>query len=64
MFKAILSLGFVWILFIVSAIAAYITHIVWAIDILTGAATDSQIVIALIGLFPPVGVIHGYMIWF
>jgi hypothetical protein len=53
--------------FALTSIAAYITHVVWAIMKLGGdnGATVGQIVLAGIGAFmPPIGVIHGVMIWF
>jgi hypothetical protein len=51
-----------------ACIAAYITHIVWVIRLLL--ATDGMVhvgraLLALFGVFcPPIGVIHGVMIWF
>lgn len=46
---------------------AWLTHIVWVIGKLAGptGVTVGQIILALLGSFiPPVGVIHGIMIWF
>lgn len=47
-------------------LAAYITHIIWAISTLSSdvAASLGQIVLAAIGLFPPIGIIHGFYLWF
>lgn len=47
-------------------LAAWVTHIIWVIAKLAGgAATMSQMVLGAIGAFmPPVGTIHGFMIWF
>ncbi len=52
--------------FVVMAVA-WLTHIMWVIGKLAGPAgvTVGQIILALLGSFiPPVGVIHGIMIWF
>ena len=55
-------LGFMILMF-----AAWATHVVWVIGKLAGSAgvTGGQIVLGVLGSFvPPVGVIHGVMIWF
>lgn len=48
--------------------AAWVTHVIWIIMTLASAtspATIVQMVLGAIGVFmPPVGVIHGFMIWF
>ena len=52
---------------IVSMIAAYVTHIAWLI---TGAMngeidTIGEGALGVMGtLFPPIGTIHGFVIWF
>lgn len=49
------------------SIGAWITHVIWAIKTLASDAgiTFGQIVLAVLGTFvPPVGVIHGVIIWF
>lgn len=49
------------------AAAAWVTHIIWVIGKLAGNAgiTGGQVILGLLGSFvPPVGVIHGVMIWF
>jgi hypothetical protein len=46
---------------------AWITHIIWVIGKLAGPVgiTGGQIALAFLGTFvPPIGVIHGVMIWF
>lgn len=46
---------------------AWATHIVWVIGKLAGPAgvTGGQVLLGFLGSFiPPVGVIHGVMIWF
>lgn len=46
---------------------AWFTHIIWIIKALASdkGATMGQMVLGGLGAFmPPVGVIHGYMIWF
>jgi hypothetical protein len=48
-------------------LAAWATHVVWIIKVLASstAPTIGQIALGAIGAFmPPVGVIHGLMIWF
>jgi len=53
--------------FVLAVLAAWITHVVWVIQTLTSdaGATVGQMVLGAIGVFiPPVGVIHGVMIWF
>lgn len=62
--------GYIWlsvILFGVTCFAAWVTHIVWIIGKLAGdaGATVGQMVLGALGAFmPPVGAIHGFMIWF
>ena len=49
------------------AFAAWITHVVWVIGKLAGDAgiTFGQVALAVLGtLVPPIGVLHGIMIWF
>lgn len=46
---------------------AWVTHIVWIIKTLASpvGATFGQMALGAIGAFmPPVGVVHGFMIWF
>lgn len=53
-------------LFIVSTIAAWITHIVWVIGKITGVASISggEMAIGVLGAFcPPIGAVHGFIIW-
>lgn len=53
--------------FFVVGFAAWATHIVWVIGKLAGSAgiTGGQLLLAFLGSFiPPVGVVHGVMIWF
>lgn len=50
-----------------ASMAAWITHVAWIITALAApaGATWGQIALGAIGAFmPPVGVIHGFMIWF
>lgn len=57
---AIITLG-------LSCLVAWITHVVWIIGTLASdaGATVGQIALGGIGAFmPPVGVIHGFMVWF
>jgi len=55
------------IFLVVAAVAAWITHVVWIISTLASdfGATGGQMILGMIGAFmPPVGAIHGAMIWF
>ena len=48
-------------------IAGWATHIVWTIKLLTGTGnvTIEQLVFAALGaLVPPLGSVHGFMLWF
>lgn len=50
-----------------TALAAWATHIVWIISTLAddAGATFGQIALGAIGAFmPPVGMVHGLMVWF
>lgn len=51
---------------ILTTIAAYITHLIWTIKLLGGTtAVVTHIVLGVLGLlFPPIGVVHGIMLWF
>lgn len=47
--------------------ASWITHVVWVIRCLASSegVTGGQAVLGVAGtLFPPIGVVHGYLIWF
>jgi hypothetical protein len=49
-----------------AAVAAWVTHVMWVISKLAGDAgvTLGQIMLAILGTFvPPIGVLHGVMIW-
>lgn len=51
---------------VVGGIAAWVTHVVWIISQLASdfGATGGQMLLGAIGAFmPPVGAIHGLMIW-
>lgn len=51
----------------ITCLAAWFTHIIWIVAKLAGnvGATAGQMVLGAIGAFiPPVGAIHGVMIWF
>lgn len=53
--------------FIFALIGAWVTHVVCVIGKLAGDAgvTMGQAILGVLGLFvPPIGVIHGIMIWF
>jgi hypothetical protein len=60
-------LGFVVITYGIACVVAWITHVVWIIGKLASdhGATVGQMVLGAIGAFmPPVGIVHGFMIWF
>ena len=62
---ALAALAF-FLVVIVMPIAAWVTHIVWIISTLASSAgaTVGQMVLGGIGAFmPPVGAVHGVMIW-
>ncbi len=47
--------------------AMWVTHVVWVVKTLAGAAgiTGGQLLLSILGTaFPPLGIIHGGMIWF
>lgn len=51
---------------IISFPLAWITHIIWIIKALASeaGATAGQMVLGALGAFmPPIGIVHGYMIW-
>lgn len=61
------AIWWIAILFILSMSMAWLTHVIWIIRKLAadGGVTVGQMVLGGLGtLMPPVGVIHGYMIWF
>lgn len=52
---------------IAAIIGAYLTHVIWILKTLASpvGATAGQIVLGILGIFvPPLGVLHGLMIWF
>lgn len=61
---AIGMIFFVWFIFILSVIPAWITHIIW---IVSNLGADNVVAILLFGLFAlfiaPVGVVHGWALW-
>lgn len=52
------GLGFAWIALWVACIAAWITHVVVCIQ------TSQWLLLIVGGLIAPVGVIHGWGLWF
>jgi hypothetical protein len=61
--------GFVIFMFLfsLSCLAAWVNHIVWIISKLASdaGATTGQMVLGALGAFmPPVGVVHGFMLFF
>jgi len=53
--------------FVVSLFAAYITHLVWSVISAMNASLDtvSEWFLVFAGLFfPPIGIVHGFVIWF
>ena len=52
---------------VLTSMAAWATHAIWIIKVLasTAGATAGQIVLGILGVVvPPIGVIHGILIWF
>lgn len=50
-----------------ACVAAWVTHVVWIITTLASdkGATVGQMVLGVLGAFiPPIGVVHGLLIWF
>lgn len=53
-------------LFAMTALAGWLTHVVWIIRKLAGdnGATVGQMVLGAIGaIVPPVGTLHGWLMW-
>jgi hypothetical protein len=56
-----------FILLALPTIPAYITHLLWSLSGLSDGTLDqvNEYLIAGFGIFmPPIGVIHGYYLWF
>lgn len=52
---------------VASCFAAYITHLYWTMTTLFGEdeMVLKEVALAILGaFFPPIGVIHGFTIWF
>lgn len=58
---AIVGVALAWFFSVLASAAAYITNIVWLIGHHTKVF---DLIIGLVGLFPPVGIIHGLGLWF
>lgn len=58
--------GFTMIAGLLAIPLAWVTHLAWTISILAGGgATFGQALLMLLGIFiPPLGMLHGVMIWF
>jgi len=55
------------IAFFFAVLGAWLTHVIWIVQTLASdlGATGGQITLGIIGTFvPPVGVIHGFVLWF
>jgi len=55
------------IFFVLACIAGWITHVIWIITVLasTAGATLGQVALGFLGAFTfPVGIIHGWILWF
>jgi len=45
--------------------AAWLTHVIWWVQIMATGAEFSQAFLGLVGIAMfPLGILHGYMIWF
>lgn len=52
---------------IIACLAAWVTHVIWWVGLAMNEQLDTggEIVLAVVGtLFAPIGVIHGFMLWF
>lgn len=61
------TLAFIPIALALTAIAGWVTHIIWSIGTILGdlPMTINQGVVAVIGaIVPPIGTIHGVYLWF
>lgn len=59
--------GLACIGFLISLVAAYVTHLVWIVQMLASDAgmTAGKVLLSVFGtLFFPLGILHGYVIWF
>lgn len=63
MMKAVATLIIFWLLTIVVGIGGYITNLVWIIKHMSESFT-TEMLIALVGLFTPLGFLHGVYLWF
>lgn len=62
-----LSAGLLLIAIFLSPVAAYFTHLYWTVTTLfgEGVVEAKEIALMAFGVFmPPIGVIHGFVIWF
>lgn len=59
-------LSIIWGTFIVSLIAAYVTNLYWIFLTLSSDISIplNKVALAIICLFPPIGAVHGYILWF
>lgn len=61
--KTAASLILFWLLTVVLGIAGCVTNVVWILKhMATGFSTE--MLIALVGLFTPLGFLHGIYLWF
>jgi len=52
---------------VIGTVGAYITHVIWWLQLAMSGQMDTngEVVIAVLGtLVPPIGMIHGWMVWF
>ena len=66
MIKLLAGFGVTYVVLLIALLAAELTHIIWAIMLLgRDVITTGQLVLGVLGVvFPPLGIIHGVMIWF
>jgi hypothetical protein len=56
-----------WLALVVTLAAAWVTHVIWIIGTLASdvGSTGGQIALGFLGtVFPPIGAIHGLILWF
>ncbi|SMG43529.1 hypothetical protein SAMN06265784_104170 [Paraburkholderia susongensis] len=61
--KGLTLVALLYLMMVLLCVSGYITNVVWIIKHMAGAMSVEMIV-ALIGLFTPLGFLHGIYTWF
>lgn len=61
--KTAASLILLYMVIVVLCLAGYVTNVVWIIKHMA-VGMSTEMVISLVGLFTPVGFLHGIYLWF